>query len=116
MKFYLKQIPCRVAVVHDSFSVEVSKPYFSSAKDVVEHKFVCAMSKPVPVFSGQVTYNNEQSITTCQSYSMSYSSQETSHMFRRNISNSSSLGSRDFPNQEMSGKKACIIFHTYTHT
>lgn len=124
MRFYLKQIPCKVALIHDGFSVEVSKPHFTSDGDVVEHKFVCALSKPVPVFSGQSNYNNEQSVVTCQSYSMFNSSLETSGMLKSNLTNSSSFRSQDFnslkdaqpfPKQEESGKKACIIFHIYAY-
>lgn len=122
MRFYLKQIPCKVALIHDGFSVEVLKPHFTSDQDVVEHKFVCALSKPVPVLSSQSYYSNEQSVIPCQSSSMSLSSLETYGMLTSNVPNSSSFRSQDlnslkdaqpFPKQEKSGKKACIIFHIY---
>ncbi|KAF3440132.1 hypothetical protein FNV43_RR18410 [Rhamnella rubrinervis] len=96
MRFYLKHIPCKVALIQDGFSVAVSKSDFTSDQEVVEHKFVCALSKPVPAFSSLSNYNNEQSVFNCQNFSFSYSSLETSGMLKSNLTNSSTFRSQDF--------------------
>ncbi|KAH7519712.1 hypothetical protein FEM48_Zijuj08G0066400 [Ziziphus jujuba var. spinosa] len=98
MRFYLKQMPCKVALIQDNFNVDVAKCHFTGDKDVVEHKFVCAMTKPVPMFRGQGNYSFEgegQSTVTCPSYPMSYNSVE-SEMLKSNLLTSSSFRSRDF--------------------
>ncbi|MBA0720956.1 hypothetical protein Golax_008548 [Gossypium laxum] len=66
LKLYVKQIPCKVALVDDSFNVEVLRNHTLSQTDVVGQKpSYPSVSKPVPQFGENI----EQSEISVRSYS-----------------------------------------------
>ncbi|XWS25045.1 hypothetical protein CRYUN_Cryun27aG0037200 [Craigia yunnanensis] len=60
LKLY-KQIPCKVALVHDSLNVEVLRNHTISETDAVGHKLFYSMSKSVPLSNFHVSENIDQS-------------------------------------------------------
>ncbi|GLT71066.1 hypothetical protein SLA2020_431080 [Shorea laevis] len=95
VRFYLKQISCKIASILDSFSVDVLRPHSTIDTDDIEHKLFYSLSKPVLLSNGQGSENMEQSIMSCGSYPFSYSSQENSIMFKSNLMPSSSYRSQE---------------------
>ena len=75
---YVKQIPCKVALVHDSLSVEVLRNHTISETDAVEQKMFHSMSKPVPLSNFHVSENIDQSEISLRSYCSTMSSIENS--------------------------------------
>ncbi|TYH72566.1 hypothetical protein ES332_D05G263700v1 [Gossypium tomentosum] len=66
LKLYVKQIPCKVALVDDSLNVEVLRNHTLSQTDVVGQKpSYPSVSKPVPPFGENI----EQSEISVRSYS-----------------------------------------------
>ncbi|MBA0787702.1 hypothetical protein Gotri_026140 [Gossypium trilobum] len=66
LKLYVKQIPCKVALVDDSLNVEVLRNHTLSQTDVVGQKpSYPSVSKPVPQFGENI----EQSEISVRSYS-----------------------------------------------
>ncbi|XP_037491557.1 serine/threonine-protein kinase PBS1 isoform X2 [Jatropha curcas] len=90
LKFYLKQIPCKVALIQDNFSVQLKKSQTMNETDPMEHKYFYSMSKPVPLLNSQSDENEGQTEITCRSYSY-MSSIDSSDMSRTNPS----YGSRE---------------------
>lgn len=84
LQYYLKHIPCKVAVVLDNLTVEVLRPYTTAEKENVEHEVVFSMSKPVPLSSSQNNEEIQQSVISCASHSASISSLESSDMLKSN--------------------------------
>ncbi|XP_057785874.1 serine/threonine-protein kinase CDG1-like isoform X2 [Salvia miltiorrhiza] len=80
LRFYLRHIPCKVALVLDNLSVEVLRPYSSNkAIEYVEDKLFYSLSKPVPLLPIHDNENNEQSVISF-SYHASMYSLESSDM------------------------------------
>ncbi|TYH18261.1 hypothetical protein ES288_A05G256200v1 [Gossypium darwinii] len=70
LKLYVKQIPCKVALVHDCLNVEVLRNHTLSQTDVVGQKpSYPSMSKPVTPSNFQFGENIEQSEISVRSYS-----------------------------------------------
>lgn len=119
VRFYLKQISCKIASILDSFSVDVLRPHSTIDTDDIEHKLFYSLSKPVLLSNGQGSENMEQSIMSCGSYPFSYSSQENSIMFKSNLMPSSSYRSQEHKSsldfrpsykQKESGQRAFHVF------
>uniref|UniRef100_A0A5B6YNP9 Protein kinase domain-containing protein n=1 Tax=Davidia involucrata TaxID=16924 RepID=A0A5B6YNP9_DAVIN len=95
LRFYLKQIPCKVALIQDNLSVEVLRPYNTADTDNIEHNLFFSMSNPVPLSTGQDKENIEQSVTSCGSYPASISSLESSDMLKNNLASSFTYRSQE---------------------
>ncbi|XP_073100586.1 probable serine/threonine-protein kinase PBL2 [Elaeis guineensis] len=103
LKFYVKHIPCKVALIQDSLSVEVMKPFFTNAsnKEVSEQKSFYSDCRTVGFqFNMQETEHNEQSVISCSSYYASSSSLDNSDIFKHNMLSASSSKSLDLKNLE----------------
>jgi len=70
LKFYLDHIPCKVALIQDSLSVEVRKPFLTiaSGKAVSEQKFIYSIGRPVLPNLNRQEAGYEKSIVSCGSY------------------------------------------------
>ncbi|PON40719.1 Tyrosine-protein kinase [Parasponia andersonii] len=100
MRFHIKQIPCKVALIQDGLSVELEKIEAKVDADITEHKYFISLSKPVPVpssthglISAQSSDITDQPVISCTSHSFSISlsgSLDTSDMVRSNSVPSSS--------------------------
>ncbi|XP_059631686.1 probable serine/threonine-protein kinase PBL5 [Cornus florida] len=95
LRFYLKQIPCKLALVQDNLSVEVLRPHTTTDTDNIEHKLFLSLSKPVPLSAGQDNMSIEQSVVSCRSYNASISSLENSDMSKTNLASSFKYRSRE---------------------
>lgn len=94
LRFYLKQIPCKVAFIQDSLSVEVLRSCTTNETDVAEHKMFYSMSKPVPVPYPK-NIDIEQSSISCRSFSAFLSSLESFNASKNNLLSSSSYLPRE---------------------
>ncbi|GMP46604.1 hypothetical protein CsSME_00014687 [Camellia sinensis var. sinensis] len=120
LRFYLKHIPSKVAIIHDNLFVEVLRPYTTTDTDNVEHRVVYSIAKPVPLLAVQDNENNERSIISCGSCPASMTSMESSDMLKNSLASSfahrsreHSFSSGDFGStskQEKSGQKASCNF------
>lgn len=88
LQFYLKHIPCKVAVVLDNLTVEVLRPYTTVDKDNIELEVVYSMSKSVPLSSALDIDHSQQSVISFASYSASIASSESSDLLKSNSSSS----------------------------
>ncbi|KAH6789126.1 hypothetical protein C2S51_004132 [Perilla frutescens var. frutescens] len=80
LRFYLKHIPCKVALILDNLSVEVLRPYPSNKKiEYVKDKLFYSLSKSVPLPPVHDNENSEQSVISF-SYQASINSHESSDM------------------------------------
>lgn len=61
LRFYLKQIPCKVAIIQDSLSVDVLRPETAIDTDSMEHKSFYSITKSVLSVASQVGEITEQS-------------------------------------------------------
>ncbi|XP_072998496.1 probable serine/threonine-protein kinase PBL23 isoform X2 [Typha latifolia] len=98
VKFYLKHIPCKIAIIEDSLSVRMLKPFHTNAssKGVSEHKSFYSIERSVQPSSNAVEMvHNERSIISSASYYSSLISQDSYDITRRNVLSSSSLSSQD---------------------
>ncbi|CAL5384609.1 unnamed protein product [Camellia sinensis] len=95
LRFYLKQIPSKVAIIHDNLFVEVLRPYTTTDTNNVEHRVVYSISKPVPLLAVQENENNERSIISCRSFPTSISSMESSDMLKNSLASSFAHRSRE---------------------
>ncbi|KAL6211196.1 hypothetical protein ACLB2K_016423 [Fragaria x ananassa] len=95
LRFYLKQIPCKVALIQDSLAVEVLRLHTTDGTDTIEHKTFFYLSKPVPLSVSQANGNFEQSIITCSSYSASVGL-ESSEMLKPNLTPPSTYQLREY--------------------
>ncbi|PQQ00625.1 inactive protein kinase [Prunus yedoensis var. nudiflora] len=93
LRFYLKQIPCKVAIIQDSLAVEVMRPHTTDDTDTIEHKLFYSLSKPVP---HPANGNSEHSSIACRSYSVSVGALESSDMLNTNLMTSSTFKLRDY--------------------
>ncbi|KAK6131993.1 hypothetical protein DH2020_034267 [Rehmannia glutinosa] len=95
LRFYLKNIPCKVALVLDNFSLEVLRPYYSDKATVnIEHKLYYSLSKLVPILPAEYNANNEQSFVS-PSYRGSLSSQESSDSEKSSFASSVTSKSKE---------------------
>lgn len=118
LHFYLKHIPCKVAVVLENLTVEVLRPYTSVDKDNIEHEAVYSMSKSVPLSSALENEHSQQSISFT-SYSASITSSESSDLLKSSSSSSLSYRSLEHmfpsnyayistPMQQKSGRQSRV--------
>ncbi|XVF64437.1 hypothetical protein PTKIN_Ptkin09bG0169600 [Pterospermum kingtungense] len=77
LRLYIRQIPCKVALVQDNLNVDVLRNHTISETGVVEHKLFYSMSKPVPLSNFNVSENISQSEISVRSYSLTTSSSES---------------------------------------
>ncbi|KAA8546488.1 hypothetical protein F0562_002773 [Nyssa sinensis] len=107
LRFYLKQIPCKVALIQDNFSVEVLRPNTTADTDNIEHKLFFSMSKPVPLSAGQDKENIEQSVMSCRSGPASISL-ESSDLPKSNLASSFMYksGEHSFPSHDDFGSSS----------
>ncbi|KAL0438166.1 UNVERIFIED_CONTAM: Proline-rich receptor-like protein kinase PERK13 [Sesamum latifolium] len=94
-RFYLKHIPCKVAVILDNFSLEVLRPYYSDkATANTEHKLFYSLSNLVPLLPVEYITDNEQSsVSPC--YRESMSSQESSNSERSSFASTLTSKSKE---------------------
>lgn len=79
LKFYLKQIPCKVAFIQDSLSVEVLRNKTVTNADVTEQKFSYSVRKAVELPADVHDSNNDhESLVSYGSCVGSTSSQDGS--------------------------------------
>lgn len=64
LRFYLKHIPCKVALTLDNFSLRILRPSYSdkATAAVVEHEVFYSLSKLVPLIPAEYNPSNDQSI------------------------------------------------------
>ncbi|KAL7262971.1 hypothetical protein ACSBR1_001188 [Camellia fascicularis] len=120
LRFYLKQISSKVALIHDNLSVEVFRSYTTTRADNVERRVVYSISKPVPLSAVQDNENNEQSVISCRSCSASMTPSKSSAILENNLTSSFTHRSREHhfssgdlgstSKQEKSGQKASCDF------
>ncbi|PIA47675.1 hypothetical protein AQUCO_01400350v1 [Aquilegia coerulea] len=70
LKFYLEHIPCKVALIQNSLSVDVLRLGRAIKRDVLEQNFSYSVSRPVELvpFAEQNNSSEDQSIVSCGSY------------------------------------------------
>ncbi|KAL5846382.1 hypothetical protein ACOSQ3_009906 [Xanthoceras sorbifolium] len=97
LRFYVKQIPSKVALIQDSLAVEVLRSHTTNeSTDAMEQKLFYSLSKPVVSqsnFHGGHDQNIEQSDTSSGSYLLSNSNLERSNTLIRNSMSSSTYRS-----------------------
>ncbi|KAJ8531203.1 hypothetical protein K7X08_026637 [Anisodus acutangulus] len=93
LTYYLKHIPCKVALIGDNLFVKVVRPYSIVDADNIEHKLYFSMSKQVPLAPPPTAENTEQSFVSIN-YSGSVESSEiteTESVMYSQLENSTSL-------------------------
>ncbi|XP_027091232.1 serine/threonine-protein kinase PBS1 [Coffea arabica] len=85
LRFYLKQIPCKVAIIEDNLSMVVVRPSTISDTDKVEPNLFISLAKNVPLLAAPNEENNEQFIMSCKSHSASMGSLENSDRIKSNL-------------------------------
>nr|XP_033509305.1 probable serine/threonine-protein kinase PBL6 isoform X1 [Nicotiana tomentosiformis] len=109
LTYYLKHIPCKVALISDNLFVKVMRPYSIIDADSIENKLYFSLSKQVPLAPPPTEENTEQSVIS-MNYSGSVESSEIANnemVTYEQPENSTSL--EDFsanPMQERSGRSA----------
>ncbi|KAK6131992.1 hypothetical protein DH2020_034266 [Rehmannia glutinosa] len=103
LRFYLKHIPCKVALVLDNLTLDISRPFYSDKEtDYIEdNKQFYSLSKPVPL--PPVSDNeNEQSLAviSCHGYMNSI---ESSDMGKSSSSFASNFKEQSFSSQDEVG-------------
>ncbi|MFQ6628561.1 hypothetical protein Gotur_006895 [Gossypium turneri] len=78
LKLYLKQIPCKVALVQDSLNVDVLRNHTISEPDIGDQKVYMSKHKSVPPSNFHFTENIDPSETSSRRYSLSTSYLESS--------------------------------------
>lgn len=116
LKLYLKQIPCKVALVQDSLIVDVLRNHTISEPDIGDQKvYSMSKSKPVPPSNSHFTEQNDSSETSSRRDSLSTSYLESSKTSL--FTSSSTLKSEEHnllsgfgssSKQEISGKQAIL--------
>ncbi|KAL7128326.1 hypothetical protein ABFS83_14G308700 [Erythranthe nasuta] len=115
-RFYLKHIPCKVAIIRDNLSLEVMRPFhIERSTGTAKHKVFYSLSKPVLVQSAQDDESDNQSLI-----SLSLSSLISPYISSSNFI-SSSASQDEFcsnPPQELSGISAEMekFRHIYSNT
>ena len=90
---HLNEIPCKVVLIKDDFSVEVWRQHRTQEMDISEHKSVYSLSEFVPLPDCYTIEDIEQSIISCESYPSSVNSFDSSDTFKSKHSYPN--GSRD---------------------
>ncbi|KAL3735568.1 hypothetical protein ACJRO7_024657 [Eucalyptus globulus] len=90
LRFYLKQIPCKVAIIQDSLSVDVLRPETAIDTDSMEHKSFYSSTKSVLSVASQVGEITEQSNTYHGTESLTNNATQGSGMLK-DKTNSSDL-------------------------
>ncbi|KAH8509003.1 hypothetical protein H0E87_010949 [Populus deltoides] len=80
LRFYLKQIPCKVALIQDNLSVVIEKPHTTAETDALEQKLFYSISKPVPVLNSPTNESYKQSVISSGSFSSFFNALESSDM------------------------------------
>ncbi|KAG6774285.1 hypothetical protein POTOM_021637 [Populus tomentosa] len=80
LRFYLKQIPCKVALIRDNLSVVIEKPHTTAETDALEQKLFYSMSKRVRVLNSPTNESYKQSASSSGSFSSFLNSLESSDM------------------------------------
>ncbi|PSS17499.1 Proline-rich receptor-like protein kinase [Actinidia chinensis var. chinensis] len=88
LRFYLKQIPSRVAVIEDNMSVKIMRCHPITNADNVEFKLAFSMSKPVPILTAQDNETVNQSVVTCESCPDASMDSLESDMLKNNLASS----------------------------
>ncbi|KAL2503642.1 Protein kinase protein with adenine nucleotide alpha hydrolase-like domain [Abeliophyllum distichum] len=113
LKFYLKHTPCKVALILNDLTLEVSRPYYSN-KDIenIEHTLFYSLSKHVEPLSDQDNETIADSVLSVNSYE-SVSALESSNMTKSSSvsvftpnSNDHSISSQAGSNAEGENKYA----------
>ncbi|CAA2956809.1 receptor-like cytosolic serine threonine- kinase RBK1 [Olea europaea subsp. europaea] len=107
LKYYLKNTPCKVALVLDDLSLEVLRPY-SSNKDVgdIEYTLFYSLSKPVKPLSDQDNETIDNSIISVNSY-LSMSTLDGSNMTKNSsISLTPNSNDHSFSSQDESSRNS----------
>ncbi|XP_065882086.1 probable serine/threonine-protein kinase PBL7 [Euphorbia lathyris] len=83
LKYYLKQIPCKVALIQDNLTVEVKRLHATNETDPIEHKTFYSLSKHVPLLNQAAPEIDGQCVisSTIRSFSPFPNSLETTNMF-----------------------------------
>ncbi|KAF9612361.1 hypothetical protein IFM89_039079 [Coptis chinensis] len=90
LAFYVKELPCKVALIQDSLSVEVLRLSTTTNTDVSEQKFLYSLRKPVQLpLSVEDIAKSDQSIVSSGSY-------EISDVSKDNLASSSSESSQQY--------------------
>lgn len=78
LRYCLKHVPCKVALVLENLALDVMRPYCSdSANGVPKHKLVYSLSKPVLVSPTEAIENNERSVISCTGSEIMNSTKDT---------------------------------------
>ncbi|KAI4337896.1 hypothetical protein L6164_016261 [Bauhinia variegata] len=94
LRFYLSNIPCKVALVKDDLSVDIWRSHHTQEVDSTEYKLIYSLSKFIPLSECHGIEDVEHSIISCKSYPASASSSDSSYANRsRDHSLSSYFGS-----------------------
>ncbi|MCD7467553.1 hypothetical protein HAX54_005059 [Datura stramonium] len=108
LTYYLKHIPCKVALLGDNLFVKVVRPYSIVDADNIEHKLYFSLSKQVPLAPPPTAENTEQSVVSIN-YSGSVESSDIPENLVMYKQPENSTSHEDFsanPMQERSGKSA----------
>ncbi|KAL5703767.1 non-specific serine/threonine protein kinase [Ranunculus cassubicifolius] len=103
LNFYLKETPCKVALVQDSLSIEVLKLYTTINTDVSERKFSYSVHKHVEVPVTQENGNDGQSLV---SFGSTYSYEDSDISKKGSSSASSEISEYSFNDSAFSGNLA----------
>lgn len=118
LKLYVKQIPCKVALIHDSLNMEVLRNHTLNQTDVVGQKpSYPSMSKPVPLSNLHFGENIEQSEISDRTYSWTPISIENSSSGHLMPSFTLKPEEYNFSSSklEKSGNSVCLQFYISWH-
>ncbi|KAK9096250.1 hypothetical protein Sjap_021747 [Stephania japonica] len=97
VSFYVKWLPCKVAIIQDSLSVEVQKTNITTNTNVSEKKLFYSLSKVVqPSSDVQDSAKEEQSIFSSRNYSASSNSLDNSEIRKLDSFSSSVFSSEGY--------------------
>lgn len=85
LRFYLKQIPCKIAIIEDDLSMMLVRPSTIGDTDKVEPDSFFSLVKNVPLLAVPNEENNEQSIMSCNSHPASMGSSEDSDRIKSDL-------------------------------
>ncbi|XP_073143966.1 uncharacterized protein [Henckelia pumila] len=108
LRYYLKRVPCKVALVLENLTLDVMRPYYSdSANGVPKHELVYSLSKPVLVTPTEDIENNERSVISSAGHEI-MNSMENTGIQKSILVTSLSCNSKepDFSSQEEFGSNS----------
>lgn len=88
LKFYQKQIPCKVGMIQDSLSVDVLRAETMTETNPIEHKSFYYITKPILSVASQVGEITEQSDISNGTESLTNDAIKGSAMLRSNMTTS----------------------------